>query len=268
MTTKPLVVNFGGGDNSSALICYLVEQGIRPDMIVFADTGDEMPHTYAAMPAMADYLARHGFPPLEVIRRVIVRGRNVGVRSLEVECWRNETLPSRVFGRAGCSTKWKKQPADKAVKERFRGHIKGGGLVQRAIGFDIGEVRRCKFQPTPPFEWIYPLVDARMTRDDCVAIIKRHGLMPPGKSSCFYCPSMRKPEIRELADRYPDLAKRALDMEAMALATGKLRAVDGLGRHWSWASVIDEHRHLKVIEQRADEPEEGLDLPCGEVCGT
>lgn len=42
-----IVVNFGGGTNSTGLLVGAVERGLRPDIVVFADTGSEMPHTYA-----------------------------------------------------------------------------------------------------------------------------------------------------------------------------------------------------------------------------
>lgn len=47
-----IVVNFGGGTNSTALLVGMHERGIRPDVIVFSDTGSEVPHTYAHLAAM------------------------------------------------------------------------------------------------------------------------------------------------------------------------------------------------------------------------
>ena len=41
-----LAVSFGGGTNSTAMLCGFRERGIKPDLIIFADTGAEMPHTY------------------------------------------------------------------------------------------------------------------------------------------------------------------------------------------------------------------------------
>jgi 3'-phosphoadenosine 5'-phosphosulfate sulfotransferase (PAPS reductase)/FAD synthetase len=43
----PLVVAYGLGVNSTALLVEFVKQGIRPDLILFADTGGEKPETYA-----------------------------------------------------------------------------------------------------------------------------------------------------------------------------------------------------------------------------
>ena len=43
MTT---IVAYGGGTNSTALLVGLLEQKEKPDLILFADTGGEKPHTY------------------------------------------------------------------------------------------------------------------------------------------------------------------------------------------------------------------------------
>ena len=42
-------------------------------------------------------------------------------------------------------------------------------------------------------------------RDDCIQQIEAAGLPQPGKSSCFFCPSMRAEEIIHLRDHHPDL---------------------------------------------------------------
>ena len=61
---------------------------------------------------------------------------------------------------------------------------------------------------------------------------KNMGLPQPGKSSCFFCPSMRAEEIIDLREHYPDLFRRALAMEDNARAN--LKTVQGLGRNYSW----------------------------------
>ena len=62
--------------------------------------------------------------------------------------------------------------------------------------------------------------------------LRAAGLPQPGKSSCFFCPSMRAEEIIDLRERYPDLFRRALALEDNARAN--LKTVRGLGRNYSW----------------------------------
>ena len=40
----PVILNFGGGVNSTALILEMVARGERFDFVIFADTGGEKPH--------------------------------------------------------------------------------------------------------------------------------------------------------------------------------------------------------------------------------
>ncbi len=47
----------------------------------------------------------------------------------------------------------------------------------------------------------YPLVDRRMTRQDCVAWLKAHGYRVPPKSACLGCPYHSDPTWRELKRR-------------------------------------------------------------------
>lgn len=259
-------MNFGGGTNSTALLVGLYERGVRPDLILFADTGDEKPNTYEHLWAIHAWLRRVRFPSVVVLRRKIRRGKNKDrVFTLEEECYANKTLPSRAFGFSGCSVKWKAQVVDGALKRAYREHIRNGGVVRRMIGIDYGELHRAKFQPTPPFEWEYPLIDWRWTRTECIAAIERAGIVNPGKSACFYCPSSRKAEVVDLMERHPDLYERAVAMERMAAPhLGAGTRIKGLGRHWSWEDVGDAHR--RKLDLTVDESH--CDMPCGGDCGT
>ena len=58
------------------------------------------------------------------------------------------------------------------------------------------------------------------------------GLPQPGKSYCFFCPSMKKQEILYLKEHYPDLFNRAATLEENAMPY--LKTVKGLGRSYSW----------------------------------
>ncbi|WP_291333094.1 hypothetical protein [Desulfovibrio sp.] len=46
-TKPPLVVSYGMGVDSTALLVEMHNRGIRPDLILFADVGSEKHSTYA-----------------------------------------------------------------------------------------------------------------------------------------------------------------------------------------------------------------------------
>ena len=54
------IVSYGGGANSTALLVGLHQHRIPVDLILFADTGGEHPHTYAYLDIMDRWLKDHG----------------------------------------------------------------------------------------------------------------------------------------------------------------------------------------------------------------
>ena len=55
------------GTNSTAMIIGMYHKHIPIDLILFADPGGEQPHTYAYLPIMNDWLARHGLPEIQIV---------------------------------------------------------------------------------------------------------------------------------------------------------------------------------------------------------
>jgi hypothetical protein len=92
---SPLVVAYGMGVDSTALLIEFALRGIRPDLILFADTGGEKPETYSYLPVIQSYLARVGFPPVTTVRYVPTRA---AYQTLEEQCLHTGTLPSLAYG--------------------------------------------------------------------------------------------------------------------------------------------------------------------------
>ena len=231
----PLVVSYGGGTNSSALLMACKEREIYPDLIMFADTENERPEIYEHLNIMQDWCNKSYFPPITVVRNNLPQGVIDG--SLYGECLRLGALPSKTFGYSTCSMKWKVQPQIKHLTEWMRQY--NINHVHHAIGYDLDEIHRSE-KPKPKKDWEtnrYLLIEWGMGRDECIDIIKRHGIKQPGKSACFMCPSSKKYEVLKLKEQHPDLYKAAIILEKRALAgEGQAPAarVAGLGRHWNW----------------------------------
>jgi hypothetical protein len=114
----PLVVAYGLGVNSTAMLVEFAARAIRPDLILFADTGGEKPETYAYLRVIRPFLSRVGFPDVTVVR---YRPPRAAYRSLEEQCLHTGTLPSLAYGGKSCSLKWKSY-GDLAV---IRGSLTG-----------------------------------------------------------------------------------------------------------------------------------------------
>lgn len=238
-----VIVSYGAGTNSTALLVGMKERGIRPDAVTFSDTKGEKKHTYRHLGEVNAWCLANGFPEIEILTGPMPQQIIDG--SLEQECLRLGKLPAKAYGFSSCSDKWKMEP-----QRRYNASFaKARGIEQsqitRLIGFDADEHSRVErglaMAHKKPVKERYPLYEWGWGREECVAAIARAGLNQPGKSACFFCPSSKKPEIIELARRYPDLAARALEMERRALAgegQAPITTSAGLGRSFSWAAVL------------------------------
>jgi hypothetical protein len=277
---QPLVVSFGGGVDSTAMLIEMHTRGIRPDLILFADTGAEKSATYDHIKAFSAWCEGVGFPAVTVVR---YSPPIAPYNDLEGNCTSNETLPSLAFGMKSCSLKWKVKPQHQFIEAwgPAKRQWSAGCKVLRAIGFDDSSQDRKRsnrvavavgLDASPAdqkranasyagggidadkYLYWYPLQAWGLTRDKCEAIIKGAGLDVPPKSSCFFCPAMKKPELIDLAETDPELLHRAVAMEDKYLsgkhhegrkAEGLPVSTIGLGRRWNWRDFLEENGLLK-----------------------
>ena len=154
--------------------------------------------------------------------------------TLEDECLKSGTLPSIAYGFKRCSLKHKIGPQEKFCNNYppCREVWASGKKVVKFIGYDAGEHYRSdkvllRDLADQKYSKWYPLMEWGWDREACIRAIEAAGLPQPGKSSCFFCPSMRAEEIIDLRERYPELFRRALALEDNARAN--LKTVRGLG---------------------------------------
>lgn len=240
---SPWGINFGGGVDSTTVILECMTRGYKPDWILFADTGSERPETIAHVQRMQEYLATEApdWPELTIVKWIRKDG---SFESLHDNCLRNGTLPSKAYGYAGCTSKWKVYPMDKWRKQN--GFQKGAF----AVGYNASENRRiktaCQRGDDPNFTAWYPLVAWGITRDQCENIVKSHGFTVI-KSSCFMCPNMKADEWNKLKKDHSVLFETAKLIEERAFANGNYGR-GGLGLGLSKSS--DNDKKDDVLEDR------------------
>ena len=95
--STPLIISFGGGTNSAAMLIEMQKRGVIPDLILFADTGGELPQTYEFVNIFSDWLVKHNMPAVITVK--------YAKETLEENCLRQNMLPSLAYGFKGCSQK-------------------------------------------------------------------------------------------------------------------------------------------------------------------
>lgn len=228
--SKTIVVSYGAGTNSTAMLVGMMERGERPDIILFADTGGEKPETYLHLKAVSAWCEQIGFPEIEIVKK---GGRQ---ETLEENCLRMKMLPSIAYGHKSCSSKYKIEPQDKYCNNSdicISAWGRGEKII-KLIGYDAEESRRAKISEDGKYSYVYPLIEWGWGRHQCTQAIARAGLPQPGKSACFFCPSNKQHEVLALFREHRDLFDRALAIEDGA----ELTTVKGLGRGWSWRELI------------------------------
>tara|TARA_R100000049_G_C1911966_1_gene59116 strand:- start:10 stop:792 length:783 start_codon:yes stop_codon:yes gene_type:complete len=255
---KYSAVAYGGGTNSTAMLIGFVDKGIKPDVILFADTKAERPDTYVFIDIFSKWLVDNGLPEITIVERgeyTTKKGVVVG-NGLEKQCHHLKSLPSIAYGFKSCSDNYKMQPQHRFIREipEVKEIWEDKKPITKYVGFDNDEWYRVRHS----IDWRYinefPLVDWAWGRKECVKAIADAGLPQPKKSSCFFCPSMRKNEILAMNKVFPDLVQRAIKIEENA----ELDSIKGLGRNYSWKELIEADG-----AQQSMFDESGIELICG-----
>ena len=248
---SPLVVAYGLGVDSTAMLVGYRQHGIRPDLILFSDTGSEREATYAFLPIINAWLRAVGFPEVTVVR---YRPRNFKhwppYHTLEENILTNVALPSISYGGHSCSSKWKISAQDLFLEDwaAAKGAWSAGVVVRRAVGFEDSEHEHRRAQRCATFSVqdlddnkysaVFPLQEWHWNRARCIAEIKAAGLPVPSKSSCFFCAAMKPWEVDELT---PTKLMRIVIIEARTtqrhLDYAKQRAEDS-GSPWDGKPLI------------------------------
>ncbi|MEX2237212.1 MAG: phosphoadenosine phosphosulfate reductase family protein [Dehalococcoidia bacterium] len=243
------ILSFGGGVNSVALMILLLQEKQPLDEVVFADTGSEVPETYAYLEIAERYLANRGVP----FRTVTRRNR----KTLQETCAERRVIPSAV---------WRWTTRDFKVRPIHSYYRTLGKPINQYLAIAWDEVERMKDSRDDYIVNLFPLVDRRITRAGCVQIIEDAGLPVPEKSGCFFCPFNSLSRWRWLADRHPELYEQAVELEEGSKHFPSQRLTDQVFRARDNVTL----RELRTRFEQTGELESGETevSPCGGECMT
>jgi hypothetical protein len=193
------ILSLGAGVQSSTLALMMAANEIESvDCAIFADTQNKP----AAVMQWLSYLETLlPFPVHRVTRgnlaesEVKPRGpsKKTGKRYLK------NSIPAFVkqldgsvgmFGRR-CTGDFKIEPVIRKLRQLMgvRSVRKSSGiLVRQAIGISLDEYHRMKPSQKPWIQSHWPLVEAKMTRRDCLQWMESRGFPRPPRSACVFCP--------------------------------------------------------------------------------
>lgn len=208
------VLSLGAGVQSSTLALMSAQGMIRkPDFAIFSDTQAEPMVVYSWLEWLKKELP---FPVHTVTAGNISElSLHVGMRQ-DGRKWIKGSIPAFVVGKNGngsplmrtCTSDYKVRPIRK-----FLNSVRANKPVTLWLGISIDEVYRMKPSKDAWCKNVWPLIDLRMSRNDCLRWMKTHGYPDPPRSACIFCPYHSNQEWRKLRDKQPDDFQRAIEYE-------------------------------------------------------
>lgn len=242
------IFSFGGGVNSAALMVLLVQQGAPLDEVVFADTGSEVPETYQFLDVARAYFEKNGVP-LHIVTRP-------SAGSLYDTCMKRRVIPSVI---------WRWSTRDFKVNPIHRYYRSLGSPIAQYLAIAYDEIERMRDSSVSYVRNLYPLVDQKITREKCIAIIQEAGLPVPVKSGCFFCPFNSAERWRWLQQQHPRLYGKAIRLEERSKHFPEQRLTDQVFRKRDKVTLRQLRNRI-----RRNIPLRGSDSmpPCGADCMT
>ena len=210
-------VSYGGGVQSTALLVLAAERKIDYGLFLFSNVGDDSEHpatlVYVREVAMP-YAEQHGIELVELRKRPKGSERTLLQKLMDPDV-RSIGIPVRLAGgapaRRQCTADYKIRRVAAELKRR------GASEEQQAtvaLGISLDEYQRMRTESGIAWERLaYPLIDLRIDRAACVALIERAGLPVPPKSSCFFCPFHTLSVWRKQKRDEPELFAKSVALE-------------------------------------------------------
>lgn len=218
-STMLRVFSHGGGVQSTGALVLAARKAIDFPTFLFCLTGEDSEN-----PATLDYIRDHAIPYAEghgIALLTLQKRRRTGEvdtvldtlmrrpRSIDIPIW----LESGAPGNRQCTLKFKREVVARYTKAQGATPENPAAV---GVGFSLDEFHRMRTGSGIAWETReYPLVDARLTRDDCKALIAEAGLPEPPKSACWMCPYHTTEQWLQIREGQPDLWQKALALEDM-----------------------------------------------------
>jgi hypothetical protein len=206
------VLSLGAGVQSTTLLLMALDGEIGwLDCAIFADTGWEPKAVYEHLSFLEEKAQVAGFPIYRVSAGSL---REKALRTLKRTGFAVLPLHGRAadghktMRRRQCTREYKVTPITKMIRQLLslqKGQrIPSGTHVEQWYGISLDEAHRMRQNREPWITNVYPLIDRRMRRGDCVAWLISRGYSIPPKSACIACPYHDNKQWRDMKDNRPE----------------------------------------------------------------
>ena len=224
-TTRSLTVISLGGGVQSSVMALMADEGAfdrAPNCAIFADTKWEPPSIYAHL----EWLEGELRFPLHVVDNGRSLREDTKALTNHSDSANYVDIPVYLKGRDGqidgigrrqCTQNYKIRPVRSKIREllglRKRQRVPTGTTVELWLGISTDEAIRVR---TSRDWWIsnrYPLIEAGMSRRDCLDWWSARYDRPLERSACVACPYQSRGRWIETMRRWPELFAEAVEID-------------------------------------------------------
>ena len=229
------ILSLGAGvQSSTVLLMSCVGELPKLDACVFADTGWEPKSVYKQLEWLTEFAKGHGIP-VDIVSAGNIRDDALisQVRGVHKDGNRAVSMPYFTLGPDGekgiirrqCTNEYKIRPIEKWTRQTIMGlkprqRAPKELTIMQWFGISFEEFERMRESQHKWCEHYYPLVERRMTRQDCFAWLEEHGFPRAPRSACIGCPFHNNMEWRHLKKESPDEFQDAVEFDKLIRKTG------------------------------------------------
>jgi len=220
------IISLGAGVQSSTMALMAAAGAITPmpACAIFADTQAEPASVYRWLDWLETQL------PFPVVRATAgnLRETSLRVRHSERnpgETYLSHNVPAFTINPDGSFGNYRRQCTDKhklmVLRDATREQADGRPVIMW-IGISVDEAHRMKESVNKGIENQWPLIDLRMSRNDCLRWMTARGLPEPPRSACTFCPYHSDHEWNRLKTTEPEAFAAAVRYEAELQQAAKM----------------------------------------------
>jgi hypothetical protein len=276
------ILSLGAGVQSSAL-ALMIEQGELPpiDAAIFADVKGEPKKVYEWLEYLKTKITSY---PIHVVTWRDLKQDILDASKGEYKAFtapfftKNLETGKKGMLRRQCTADYKIKPVVQKIRELL-GLAKGekrkaGTQVDLLMGISQDEISRMKRNPIKYINNVYPLVDKKMTRKDCIEWMEDNFYPRPPRSACTFCPYHSNEEWIRIKNDSPEEWKEVVAMDRAIRSQERFKE-----KNKGSASLKDEiflHRSCKPIDEvdfakeknkKQLDFEFGMENECEGMCG-